>query len=159
MSSAARAKAAYDPTRDLVSSERARGSIDLCTRTGAEQQAAALTAWWHARGFTTVRHWIEPMPKHPRTHVDGASRTRADAEKIWQVRSNLIGGLPPRAAPTPSPPPAPEVAAARDASGVGLADDHQVLRVQRPPQEPSGRASSHRAPPVAASSASVTAAS
>ena len=58
---------------------------DVCTRDGAEALARDLTAWWHARGFPQVQHWVAAVP------AQGAARK----EPVWAVRSNLINGLPP----------------------------------------------------------------
>ncbi len=53
---------------------------DLYTRRGAEYLSAKIAAYWSARGFV-VR--AEP---------------REVSEGLWGVRTNLVNGMPPRAA-------------------------------------------------------------
>jgi hypothetical protein len=62
---------------------------DHCTMGNATALAARLTRWWHERGFTNVAFWVVEEP---------IQMTRR-GEAIWLVRSNLVGGLPPEAAP------------------------------------------------------------
>ena len=62
---------------------------DTTTREGAEALAARLTRYWHAKGYTQVRHWAE----HQRVRTAEAPLF---GHAIWVVRSNLVGGLPPR---------------------------------------------------------------
>jgi hypothetical protein len=63
---------------------------DGFTASGAKRIAAAITDYWRARGHNTVRAWIELVP------------TQSEGMPIYQVRSNLLNGLPPLAAnPTP----------------------------------------------------------
>ncbi|HME20024.1 MAG TPA: hypothetical protein VKI44_01430 [Acetobacteraceae bacterium] len=57
-------------------------SPDTLTRVGAERLCEKLDAFWHAAGFTAVRHWVEL-----------ASSARGD---VFVIRSNLINGKPPR---------------------------------------------------------------
>jgi hypothetical protein len=52
----------------------------------ARALADQLVAYWHEQGFTTVKVWIELVP---------ANDNRSGGP-IYGVRSNLVGGLPPR---------------------------------------------------------------
>ena len=77
----------YRPDRDVVVAEPSnRKPPNLCSREGAEQLARGLDAWWHSRGYTTVRHWTEQATLRTPRH---------SAQQGWVVRSNLIGGMPP----------------------------------------------------------------
>jgi hypothetical protein len=55
--------------------------------------ARELDHWWHSRGYTQVKHWVEL------THVAKLRRHRSDIigtdSLVWCVRSNLVNGLPP----------------------------------------------------------------
>jgi hypothetical protein len=76
----------YDPRRDPVASECAANASDHCTRPRALRHTEALDRWWHARGHTSVRQWVEPY----------LVRNTNRGDTIWMVRSNLVGGLPPK---------------------------------------------------------------
>jgi hypothetical protein len=65
---------------------------DLISREGAEILAYELNAYWRQRGYTEAQHWIEPL-RAGNWHGTGTKQT-----PIWCVRSNLIGGLPPKPA-------------------------------------------------------------
>lgn len=58
---------------------------DNLTEDGAADLARRLTAYWHAEGYPHVRFWIA-----------AANLPTAISPKIWVVRTNLVGGLPPR---------------------------------------------------------------
>lgn len=70
----------YQPARDVVPVVPARSNRELTTKDGATALAAELDAWWHSRGFPQVSHFVV------RVNDSG-----------WGVRSNLVGGVPPRA--------------------------------------------------------------
>jgi hypothetical protein len=60
-----------------------------------------LNAWWHARGFTQVQHWIEHRTYQPKRQRVKAGDGEACQERagIWAVKSNLVNGMPPKATP------------------------------------------------------------
>jgi hypothetical protein len=74
----------YRPARDLVpivpSGPEPRDAI---SEHGANRVARELDAWWHARGFSQVQHWVVIA--------------NAKTGHLWCVRTNLVNGLPPRA--------------------------------------------------------------
>jgi hypothetical protein len=55
------------------------------TRGHTEDMARRVERAWHKCGHTQVRAWVIEEPKYK-----GAA--------IWGIRSNLVGGLPPKAA-------------------------------------------------------------
>jgi hypothetical protein len=76
--------------------DRLYRSRDLISREGAEILAYELSAYWHQRGHTEVKHWIVPL-RAGNWHSTGTGE--AKQAPIWCVRGNLIGGLPPRSVP------------------------------------------------------------
>lgn len=54
---------------------------DNCSKPGAERIAKHLMKRWKAKGHPNVKAWVEPVPGFP---------------DFWQVRTNLINGLPPK---------------------------------------------------------------
>jgi hypothetical protein len=62
---------------------RPGGVTDWSTKAGATRQAEQIAKYWHDKGYPEVRAWAES--------VSGRDRD-------WTVRTNLIGGLPPRSA-------------------------------------------------------------
>lgn len=77
----------YNPARQITPYlvyKGGPGSRDTLARSGAHELAAEIQAWWHKRGFPQVRVWVE--------QVFG----KECARETWGVRSNLVGGLPPR---------------------------------------------------------------
>jgi hypothetical protein len=83
----------YRPERDTEAQLPANQvERDLATRAGAEMLARELDHWWHTRGYTQVKHWVEL------THVAKEYQLRSDDgpdSRLWCVRSNLVNGLPP----------------------------------------------------------------
>ena len=59
---------------------------DNLSEAGAHKLATELTAWWHAQGYLTARHWIEPL------------YSVARGGKAFTVKSNLVNGIPPKKA-------------------------------------------------------------
>jgi hypothetical protein len=79
----------YRPERDVeVARYSDRVERDLATQAGAQMLAHELDHWWHTRGYTQVKHWVEL------THIAQPRRHRSD-DLVWCVRSNLVNGLPP----------------------------------------------------------------
>jgi hypothetical protein len=62
---------------------------EFLTLEGADLLASRLRAFWHGRGHPEVRAHVEVA-----SVPVGEQRKR----KVFTVRSNLVGGLPPRAA-------------------------------------------------------------
>jgi len=58
---------------------------DHTTKEGAEELARRLQQYWHDSGHPQVRFWVVPGTAYV---LRGAAR--------FDVRSNLVGGLPPR---------------------------------------------------------------
>lgn len=58
---------------------------ELCTLEGARRLAKELDAWWHERGYTGVRHWVE----------SGRVGNMPSGETLFVVRCNLVRGKPP----------------------------------------------------------------
>ena len=83
---------AYNPIRHTIRPLPSRETRDLLTAQGAAALAAELDAWWHGRGFPTVKHHIIRLRRVPlkTTHV-----TDDTDPGLWAVRSNLVAGLPP----------------------------------------------------------------
>lgn len=64
------------------------------TRICAEALAARLTAWWHERGWPSARFWpVESRHIFDRLNEHGAI---IDRYRRWDVRSNLVNGVPPK---------------------------------------------------------------
>ncbi len=64
------------------------GAIDYSNQAGAEALAAELSRYWKSRGFDLVEFAVEPVI----APADMPNRTT-----VYGVRSNLSGGLPPKA--------------------------------------------------------------
>jgi glutamine synthetase type III len=83
-------------TEPLRVAPEAEDGADNLTKAGAHELAARLDAYWHAKGATHVRHWVEPKQPHASAHSAGLKLWGAARAAIWVVRSNLIRGQPPR---------------------------------------------------------------
>jgi hypothetical protein len=84
----------YDPTRELEAVPPAREvTRDHCSRIGAERLARELDEWWHSRGHPHVRHIVTLAQRVPKKSQQGSDEEPSG--KVWVVRSNLVGGLPP----------------------------------------------------------------
>jgi hypothetical protein len=83
----------YRPERDVVLCAGSRQPRDRCTQDGAQALAWQLDAWWHDRGYLTVRHWVERvrLPK-----VSRVTDSEDGVAGLWVVRSNLVAGMPPQ---------------------------------------------------------------
>jgi len=66
-----------------------RSLHDNLTQSGAEELAAKLDAYWHARGFPAARHWAVEAYSGPCI--------------TWVVRSNFVNALPPPPHPKDMP--------------------------------------------------------
>ncbi len=64
---------------------------DWLTRPNAEDLASRIEQYWKLRGYYGIRTWVEPF------EWKGMGKRR-HGEKLWAVRSNMIGGLPPKEA-------------------------------------------------------------
>jgi hypothetical protein len=85
----------YHPARDIIPAvQPPRATRELCTESGATQLAADLDAWWHSRGYTSVRHWPEWLAFARTTGKRSDQLGRSSG--TWIVRSNLVNGMPPR---------------------------------------------------------------
>jgi hypothetical protein len=62
------------------------------TRLCAEALAARLTAYWHGRGFAAAKFWCVA---HRVLAEDGEGAEHATRYQRWDIRSNLINGIPP----------------------------------------------------------------
>lgn len=71
-------------TEPLRVAPEAEDAADNLSQAGAHQLAARLDAYWRSQGHTTARFWVEPARNHGSQHA------------IFVVRSNLVGGWPPR---------------------------------------------------------------
>lgn len=77
----------YKPDRDRIAPTypKAGKARDLTSRTGAEMLAAEIEAWWAKRDYRQVRAW-----------VDEHSINGDHGHAVYSVRTNLIGGMPPK---------------------------------------------------------------
>lgn len=78
----------------MADKDRLYPSRDLISEEGAETLARELNDYWRQRGHTEVQFWIEPM-RRGNWHSTGTTKQAP----VWCVRSNLVGGLPPKQAP------------------------------------------------------------
>lgn len=64
------------------------------TRVCAMALAARLTAWWHTAGFPGAKFW--PVENRPSAieQFDESGKL-IDLHKRWDIRSNLVNGIPP----------------------------------------------------------------
>ena len=60
---------------------------DLCGKRGAEAHAEEIRQHWVGLGYLGIETWAEEEVVHYRNKVPG---------RIWVVRTNMVGGLPPR---------------------------------------------------------------
>lgn len=63
---------------------------DSLTLSRAETLARKVSRYWRRLGYENVRAWAEPV--HAKEHSAG----KLNDVLIYQVRSNLVNGLPPR---------------------------------------------------------------
>jgi hypothetical protein len=65
---------------------RKKQFLDTSTEDGATTLAKHLRAFWHRRGHPEVEAWVEAMS------IGNDKKKR----RVFTVRTNLIGGLPPQ---------------------------------------------------------------
>lgn len=65
---------------------------DWCSKKGAEELASKIVWAWLERGYTNVEAWVQPIDEIPTRKLPPAER------RMWAVRTNLVGGLPPKEA-------------------------------------------------------------
>src|SRR5690242_8774639 len=83
----------YDPARDEIAQVPKGPRRDLSSEHGALTLARELDAWWHQRGYPQVKHTVErALARRPNSAKPDAEATMS----LWVVRSNLVGGLPPK---------------------------------------------------------------
>jgi hypothetical protein len=79
-----------EPAGDHRHAPRKRKTRDTLTEAGARELAAEIANYWHSRGEPTVATWTAQfyalLNSGKRDHLD----------RRFAVRSNLVGGLPPK---------------------------------------------------------------
>jgi hypothetical protein len=61
--------------------------LDTLNRDGAIALAKRLQQYWHDQGYPAARFWTEPL---------GERFSKIGTYEIYQVKCNLVNGLPPR---------------------------------------------------------------
>lgn len=64
---------------------------DLCSEEGAKRAAREIVHIWRCHGYQTVKAWVEPLLPEDYRHNSGKN-----GGKAWAIKTNLVGGLPPK---------------------------------------------------------------
>jgi hypothetical protein len=80
---------------DDTPEQEPRVTTDWCTKTGADTLAEVIEHYWHDKGFVNVQAFVLSCCGIHK-HGEGFARPGNKRYPVFGIRSNLVGGLPPR---------------------------------------------------------------